>query len=102
MKGYREAFYPPKPRTPSPPLGSSQQERVSSPAVGSQQPPASSPALQTGTQQEEEEEALFDGPDLDELRALEEMDSAGRGRGDGVDDEPPALQEEDEWEGLYD
>ncbi|RXK37489.1 hypothetical protein M231_05210 [Tremella mesenterica] len=118
MKGFRESFYPPKHRTPSPPLGSSQQERPSS---------HSSPILRSNRQQsqidedqaqsdragsgndevpqEGRKEPLFDGPDMDELVAMEEMERESQDKRSGskvVDDEPPVLEEEDEWEGLYD
>lgn len=57
------------------------------------------------------EEPLFDDVDLDELAAMEEMEreqaaaEAGvskRRAGSTDGSEPPVLQEEDEWEGLYD
>lgn len=59
------------------------------------------------------EEGLFDEADLDEMAAMEEMErearagnsngnSNGGGRGDVDDGPPPQLEEEDDWEGLYD
>lgn len=111
MKGYRDAFYPPAPRSPSPP--------GLSPLHTSPPPPASDAPL--GDHEENDvprSEPLFDrseemdGPDLEELMAMEEMERdsfstsgaahTANGRPNGGVSLHPDEPEEDEWEGLYD
>jgi hypothetical protein len=105
MKGYREAFHPPP---PSP----TRQERESTPNPNISynsdperdiRTPTPTPANGDGP--------LFDEADLDEMAAMEEMErearagnsnGGGNGDGDGDDGPPPQLEEEDDWEGLYD
>lgn len=151
MKGYKEAFYP-APRSPSPmditPRSSRAQSPIGNDANGPASPTRSIPSGSGARRSSEplfdnDDEALFDfdhdlgekrgrgdeddGPDLDELLAMEEMEregatagasntadtgesgqkgSAGEGskEGDGTrEDAPPAVEEEeDEWGGLYD
>jgi hypothetical protein len=117
MKGYREAFHPPPPSPPNPGMGigpGSDHGRDQSPtpqahARQNHHRPTSSPP------------PLFDEPDidmgfdeeidLDEMAAMEEMEREERLRtshdktktmGMGDDGLPPDLEEEDDWEGLYD
>jgi len=45
-------------------------------------------------------------PEIEDMMALEEMEREEAERGDkaraGDEDGPPSVEEEDEWEGLYD
>ena len=102
LKGYREAFYP-TPRSPSPlplspdrrrtsphlsPPNEQEDVRVST-SIDGDVPPTISRA---GSEEDEREERM----------ALEEMEREEAGRAASLRrDEPPALDEEDEWEGLY-
>ncbi|OCF58894.1 hypothetical protein L486_03387 [Kwoniella mangroviensis CBS 10435] len=120
LKGYREAFYPP-PRSPSPPPLS---DRALTPPSASQEDdrsadPQGREPLFTSRPAVQEEDDL--GPDLEEMMALEEMErdaqnqsqnqnqnntptsiaTIGGRRVDDYDGPPPDLEEEDEWEGLY-
>ena len=113
MKGYREAFHPPPHSPPQ------ERHRTSSPNMDISynsdperdiRTPTPTPA--NGITSDRGEEGLFDEADLDEMAAMEEMEreargghSNGHGNGSGgrdVDDgPPPQLDEEDDWEGLY-
>lgn len=109
MKGYRDAFHPPPERTPSPPRP---QDGLLTPPPDESPSGVPSPSHRPGHQSNgngngdgQREEPLFDDVDLDELAAMEEMEreEAARGRAaSNSGSEPPVLQEEDEWEGLYD
>lgn len=116
MKGYREAFYPPAPRSPSPPgLSPLHTSPALPPLDGIDDVPESDDGMPRArplfARREEEEEE--DGPDMDELMAMEEMErevgnvqgkSAPNGQANGHTNGAPApdVPEEDEWEGLYD
>ena len=113
MKGYRDAFHPPPERSPSPPqprdglLTPPPDESPDHSPSRSQRSirPANTNGNGNGIGQRQVEEPLFDEVDLDEMAAMEEMEreEAARGRAVSTDgSEPPVLQEEDEWEGLYD
>ena len=113
MKGYREAFHHPPHSPPQ------QRHRTSSPNpdISYNSDPerdirTSTPTPANGIASNRGEEGLFDEADLDEMAAMEEMEreargghSNGHGNGSGgrdVDDgPPPQLEEEDDWEGLY-
>lgn len=109
MKGYREAFHPPPARSTSPhALGN-----------GALTPPLDDDDVEAAAAAEADRDGdegsqgagarpgpLFDDVDLDEMAAVEEMEreaAAGSRRAMSTDgSEPPLLDEEDEWEGLYD
>jgi len=105
MKGYREAFHPPPPSPPQ------ERHKTSSPnmdvAFNSDperdiRTPTPTPANGEGGRGDE---PLFDEADLDEMAAMEEMEREARSsrpNGSGDDGPPPQLEEEDDWEGLYD
>jgi replication fork protection complex subunit Csm3/Swi3 len=121
MKGLREAFYPPA-RSPTPPSAHSSDHSPNRPNIDRSDPPT------RGDDEDEDEirvpsprrQPLFtpldleagdeDGPDMDELMAMEEMerevhaDAARKEGGEGANkvDDVPVLEAEDEWEGLYD
>ncbi|KAK8847346.1 hypothetical protein IAR55_005203 [Kwoniella newhampshirensis] len=108
MRGYREAFYP-RPRTPSPP------PFIRALSDGPLTPPEYYlPDSESGPQEPEplfasrrEDDDEAGDPDLEEMMALEEMErEAGQVQDKAnvvpPDDGPPVLEEEDEWEGLYD
>ena len=102
IKGYREAFYPPPPRSPSPP-GLSPLSSQPLPAMFSSD--RARERLHEDQEDDETEERvarrLFDpppeDPDMDEIMATEEMERVAQ-----KDDRPGNDSEEDEWEGLYD
>jgi replication fork protection complex subunit Csm3/Swi3 len=112
MKGLRETFYPPaKSPTPTSPIRD-----------GSPSPVREAEDEEEGEGRERSQgrssEPLFtdgpdeEGPDMDELIAMEEMErdirpqqgagSQGESGRVGSGEVPPVLEEEDEWEGLYD
>lgn len=75
--------------------------------------PSPTPGVNSNSHSHSSGGALFDEVDLDEMAAMEEMEReaashvSGRGTGtgngdDGDDGPPPQLEEEDDWEGLYD
>ncbi|KAK4687832.1 replication fork protection complex subunit TIPIN/Csm3/Swi3, partial [Tremellales sp. Uapishka_1] len=102
MKGYRDAFYP-RARSPTTPLSPPPQEASRSPSPSA---PPSVPA-RLGTPGTPREVPLFlpDDGDLEEMMALEEMEKEERAKAAPInraESEPPVLEEEDEWEGLYD
>lgn len=115
MKGYKEAFYPPPPRSPSPPVLS---PLPNSPLLPTADVPVDHPLSPTQFAQERNgerrsSEPLFDtvdreeeadGPDLEELMAMEEMEreQAIVGASAVPPVSIPREEEEDEWEGLYD
>jgi len=159
MKGYRDAFYPPaspiaaSPGSPASLHAGDEQgeERERNEGHGGegaeQDDPFGRPDLDQHDPRRDSSAPLFDladddGPDMDELIAMEEMERSGgqetderdarereeelrvarqarlkafgegsrggdevgertNGMGKG-DDAPPPLEEEDEWEGLYD
>ncbi|WRT64841.1 uncharacterized protein IL334_001777 [Kwoniella shivajii] len=102
LKGYRDAFYPP-PASPSPPPMS---DRGLTPPLSSQQDEEGPNPEPLFAARPAEEEGL--DPDLEEMMAFEEMErEAGTQTHQHPSkeingDEPPVLEEEDEWEGLYD
>ncbi|WVQ97993.1 hypothetical protein IAU59_005113 [Kwoniella sp. CBS 9459] len=130
ISGYRDAFYP-KPRTPSPPADAEPIDTALTPMQGGPSSNSSAEPLFSARPEAdgdiEEHGAGFGGggmdPDLEEMMALEEMEreaaaaeaasttktrdrlpngiTAGQGHG-LEEDGPPVLDEEDEWEGLYD
>lgn len=118
MKGYREAFYPPPPRSPSPtglsPLPTSPPSAL--PATNDETGNISDDQGLSGAQRNGAarpsarrlfepgpEDGMDDGPDFDELLAMEEMEREQGGGSDLVRAPAPAQDaEEDEWEGLYD
>jgi hypothetical protein len=99
MKGYREAFHPPP---PSPPR--QERESSSNPNITYNSDPERDIRTPTPTPANGDE-PLFDEADLDEMAAMEEMEREARSsrpNGNGDDGPPPQLEEEDDWEGLYD
>ena len=102
MKGYREAFYPPA-RSPTPAVGSPSAE-CQSPRIEQEEA-----GLGRAKDKEKEKEGV-DGVDieLEEMRAMEEMEEMEEMEREAAErrvqenDGPPAREEEDEWEGLYD
>ncbi|WWD21436.1 hypothetical protein CI109_105921 [Kwoniella shandongensis] len=118
MKGYREAFYP-APRSPSPPpiLSPTPDRALSPPEDYDPETEAMDrpePLFSSRLPREEDDGG---DPDLEEMMAMEEMEreaeqAQGQARAHETssalvpphqgDDGPPVLDEEDEWEGLYD
>ncbi|WVW78555.1 hypothetical protein I302_100511 [Kwoniella bestiolae CBS 10118] len=109
LKGYKEAFNPP-PRSPSPPPLS---DRGLTPPIDQEVGEANEPLFNPRPPVQDDEDEF--GPDLEEMMALEGMEREaqsqrpaptappkGSGTGDGDEDGPPVIEEEDEWEGLYD
>lgn len=103
MKGYRDAFHPPPARTPSPPILGNGDGMLTPPPEDDGDVPEDVASVQGAASRSQ---PLFDEVDLDEMAAMEEMEreaAAGARRAASTDgSEPPLLQEEDEWEGLYD
>lgn len=105
MKGYREAFHPPPPPAADDGADARVQDGLLSPPPEDQDDDGA-----TGAPAPAREEPLFDDVDLDEMAAMEEIEreaaagagGAGAGARRAMSSEPPVLQEEDEWEGLYD
>ena len=108
MKGYRDAFHPPP---PSPPpihrTGSDQGDHDHDQSPTPQNRRTSSPPPLFDEPNIDSD--FDDGIDMDEMAAMEEMEreEASRSRsrptnGAGDDGPPRVLEEEDDWEGLYD
>jgi hypothetical protein len=109
MKGYREAFHPPPPSPPRQERESSSNPNITYNSDPERDVQSPTPTTANGVASNRGDEPLFDEADLDEMAAMEEMErearagnSNGGGSGDGDDGPPPQLEEEDDWEGLYD
>ena len=98
MKGYRDAFYPPPPQTPSPP-GS---PHSAQPNEGDEHNDIPHDWMPDGARSLPSSEPLFgpadddDGPDMDELMAMEEMEHGQTAR-----PEVAGPAGDDDWD-LYD
>ena len=105
MKGYREAFHPPPPSPPQPNRTSSPNMDVAFNSDPERDIRTPTPTPANGVASSRGDEPLFDEADLDEMAAMEEMERearTSRPNGSGDDGPPPQLDEEDDWEGLYD
>jgi len=103
IKGYREAFYPPdkSPTPPASPALTPPPDELDVDEGGSgdgQRADGTTP--QRGLLFDEGEDG--EGPDDDELRSMDEMERTDAGDKEDGRAAPPVLEEEDEWEGLYD
>lgn len=100
MKGYREAFYPPAKCSTPRPRSPGAEDRDSTPRSGEQDEQE-----RMGIAKEPLFTAAPEGDEGDELEmmALEEMKREEAARRPPLEEDgPPEVEEEDEWEGLYD
>jgi hypothetical protein len=105
MKGYREAFHPPPPSPPRQDRESSPNPNISYNSDPERDVQSPTPTPTNGVASNRGDEPLFDEADLDEMAAMEEMEREARSsrpNGSGDDGPQPQLEEEDDWEGLYD